>query len=134
MQALRTAKETYLVLFRLIYLVSLLKRDSNTGLLLWILLIIQKHVFCVEDLWMAGSETPVSLFKKPFFKDHLQWLLLTVSGYQPAPLLKEGLQKRRFSVIFAKFLRISFCRTSFSGWLLLVFTCNFEKFFRSLIL
>ena len=29
---------------------ALLKRDSNTGLLLWILLIIQKHVFCVEDL------------------------------------------------------------------------------------
>ena len=42
---------------------ALLKRDSNTGLLLWILLIIQKHVFCVEDLWTAGSETPVSLFK-----------------------------------------------------------------------
>ena len=35
---------------------------------------------------MAISETRVSLFKNTFFKEHLQWLLLTVSGFQPATL------------------------------------------------
>ena len=53
LQALRTA--------------TLLKRDSNTGNLLRILWIVQKHLFCVEDVWTAGSETPVRLFKNTFF-------------------------------------------------------------------
>ena len=53
LQALRTA--------------TLLKRDSNTGNLLRILWIVQKHLFCVEDVWTAGSETPVHLFKNTFF-------------------------------------------------------------------
>ena len=53
---------------------------------------------------MAGSKTPL-------LSEHLQWLLLTVSGFQPAALLKKGLQQRRFSVRFAKFLRTSFYKT-----------------------
>ena len=51
------------------------------------------------------------LFKNTFFTEHLQWLLLTVSGFQPAALFKKGLQQRLFSVNFAKFLRTSFYRT-----------------------
>ena len=35
------------------------------------------------------------------FTEHFQWLLLTVSGFQPATLLKKRLQQRRFSVNFA---------------------------------
>ena len=86
LQALRTA--------------TLLKRDSSTGFLLWILWIIQKHLFCVKDLWTAGSEILVRLFKNTFLTELLQWLLLTVSGFQPAALLKKRLQQRRFSVNF----------------------------------
>ena len=92
LQALRTA--------------TLLKRDSSTGFLLWILWIIQKHLFCVKDLWTAGSEILVRLFKNTFLTELLQWLLLTVSGFQPAALLKKRLQQRRFSVNFASFYRI----------------------------
>ena len=52
LQALRTA--------------TLLKRNSSTGILVWILWIVQKHLFCVEDVWTAGCERPASLFKNTF--------------------------------------------------------------------
>ena len=97
LQALRTA--------------TLVKGDSNTGFLLWILWIAQKHPFCVDDVWTAGSETPVRLFKNTFLTENLQWQLLTVSGFQPAALLKKELQQRRCSVRFAKNFRTSFYRT-----------------------
>ena len=53
-----------------------------------------------------------SFIRTLFFTEHLQWLLLTVSGFQPAALFKKGLQQRRFSVNFAKFLITSFDRTA----------------------
>ena len=46
-----------------------------------------------------------------FLTEHLQWLLLTVSPFQLAVLLRKDLQKRCFSVRFATFLRTSFYRT-----------------------
>ena len=52
-----------------------------------------------------------TLLRTPFLTEHFQWLLVIVSGFQPAALLKKGLQQRRFSVRFAKFLRTSFYRT-----------------------
>ena len=52
-----------------------------------------------------------AFLRAPFFTEHLQWLLLTVSVFQPAASLKKGLQQRHFSVNFAKFLRTSFYRT-----------------------
>ena len=52
-----------------------------------------------------------AFLRTPFFTEHLQWLLLTVSVFQPAASLKKGLQQRHFSVNLAKFLRTSFCRT-----------------------
>ena len=52
-----------------------------------------------------------AFLRTTFFTKHLQWLLLTVSGFQPAALLNKGLKQRRFSVRFAKFLRTSFYRT-----------------------
>ena len=70
-----------------------------------------RNTYFVEDLWTAGSETPVRLFENIFFTEHLQWLILTVSGFQPATLLKKRLRQRCFSVNFAKFLRISVDRT-----------------------
>ena len=52
-----------------------------------------------------------AFLRTPFLTEHFQWLLLADSGFQPAALLKKGLQQRRFSVRFAKFLRTSFYRT-----------------------
>ena len=52
-----------------------------------------------------------AFLRTPFFTEHLQWLLPAVSGFQPAALLKKGLQQRCFSVNFAECLRISFYRT-----------------------
>ena len=47
----------------------------------------------------------------PFLTEHFQWLRLTVSGFQPAALLKKGLLQRRFYARFAKFLKTSFYKT-----------------------
>ena len=52
---------------------------------------------------MAGFKTPVPLFKNTFFTEHLQWLLLTISGVKPATLLKRRLQQRHFLLNFEKF-------------------------------
>ena len=41
---------------------------------------------------MAGSETLERLFKNTVFTEHLQWLLLSVSGFQPVALFEKGLQ------------------------------------------
>ena len=46
---------------------SFIKKGIQRGFLLWALWIIQEHLFCVEDLSTAGSETPVRLFKNTFF-------------------------------------------------------------------
>ena len=110
---------------------TLLKRDFNTGFVLWILWIIQKHLFCVEDLWTTGSQTPVcASLRTPLFTEHLQRLLLTVTGFQPATLLKKRLQQRRFSVNFAKFIGTSFDWTPL-GDCFLCLSVNLEKFLRS---
>ena len=52
-----------------------------------------------------------AILRTLFFTEHLQQLLLIVSGFQPAALLKNELQQRSFSVNFGKFLKTSFCRT-----------------------
>ena len=49
--------------------------------------------------------------RAPCFREHLQWLLLKVSGFQPAIFFKKRLRKRCFFVNFAKFLRTSFLLT-----------------------
>ena len=49
-----------------------------------------------------------TFLRTPILTEHLQWLLLTVLGFQPAALYKKELQQRRFSMRFAKFLRTSF--------------------------
>ena len=49
--------------------------------------------------------------RRPCFREHFQWLLLTVSGFQPVTILKKRLRQRCFSVNFTKFLRTSFLLT-----------------------
>ena len=70
----------------------------------------------------------VTFLRTPWFTEHLQWLLLKVSGFQPAILFKKRLRQKCFPVNFAKFLRTSFFWQNTSGWLLLVFICEFWVF------
>ena len=72
-------------------------------------------------------------FKNIFFTEHLQWLLLTVSGFQPVTLLKKRLRQKCFFVNFAKSLRTSFDRMPADDCFLCL-SVNFEKFFRTPIL
>ena len=55
-----------------------------------------------------GSQVSGPDFRQCRFTEHLQWLILTVPGFQPATLLKKRLWQRSFTVNFAKFLRTSF--------------------------
>ena len=64
------------------------------------------------------------------FTELLQWLLLTVSSFQPAFLLNNRLLQRCFSVNFANFLRASFEKTPPNDCFLCL-SVNFEKFFRT---
>ena len=108
---------------------TLLKRDSNTSFFLRILSIIQDHLFC-RGLRTADSETPARLFKNTSsFTEHLQWLILTLLGFQPATSLKKRLRYRRFPVDFAKLLRTSSDGTP-PDECFLCFSANFEKLFR----
>ena len=90
---------------------------------------LSNNTYFVEDLWTAGSETPMHFFKNSQFTEHLQWLLRTVSGFQSATLLKRRLRQRYLSVSFAKFLRTSLDRNT-CGWLLLVIICEFSEVFQ----
>ena len=65
------------------------------------------------------------LLRAPFFTEHLQWLLLTVSGFQFATLLKKRLPQKCFS-FSANFLRTPFDRTCPDDCFL-SFTCEFFK-------
>ena len=68
-----------------------------------------------------------TILRVPFLTEHLQWLLLTVSAFQPASLLKKRLRQRCLSVNFAKFLRTSFDRTPPYNCFLCL-SVNYEKF------
>ena len=86
-----------------------------------------KHVY-TSLLWLSCRHQISNFIKKrlqhrlfpvkfakflraPCFTEHLQWLLLKVSGFQPATLLKKRLRNRCFAVNLAKFLRTSFLLT-----------------------
>ena len=75
-----------------------------------------------------------TFLKTTFFTGHLQQLLLTVSGFQPATLLKKKLRQRCLSVNFANILRTSFDRTPLDDGFLCLSVVNFTKFFRSFLL
>ena len=93
--------ESSLTKLQVLKTATLLKRDSNSDFLLWILWIIQKRLFCLEDSWTACS---VHLFKNT---SRTSPVAASDSFRFPAcsSLLKKGLQQRRFSVSFTKLLR-----------------------------
>ena len=71
--------------------------------------------------------------RTPYFTEYLQWLFLTISGFQPATLLKKKFPQRCFSMKFAKFLRTSFDRTPPDDCFISL-SVNFKKFFRTSLL
>ena len=72
-----------------------------------------------------------TFLRTPCFKEHLQWLLLKVSGFQPATLLKNILAKLLFCEFYRIFKNIfSLDRTPLDDWFLCL-SVNFEKFFRT---
>ena len=56
----------------------------------------------------------------PYFTEYLQWLLLTVSDFQPTTLLKKRFPQNCFSLNFAKFWTEHFRWMTF-----LKFICEF---------
>ena len=94
---------------------------SDTGVFLWILQNFYEHLF---------NRIALSDCFWPYFTDHLQWLLLTVSGFERASLLKKRSRQRCFSVNFVKFVRTFFEKTR-PDHCFLSLSVNFEKFFRT---
>ena len=66
----------------------------------------------------------------PYFTEHLQWLLLTVSGFPPATLLKKEIPAKMSFCEFYKILRASFDRTPPDAFLL-TFICEFWEVFQN---
>ena len=108
---------------------TLLKRDSNTGVLLWTLWIVQKYLFCVEDVWTAGSETPVRLFKNTFFNRTFPVAASDSFRFPACSFIIKGTPAKTFFCEICQIFKNIFLQNT-SGWLLLVFTCNSEKLFR----
>ena len=112
---------------------TLLKRVSTTGFLLWILWIIQKHLFCIEDFWTAGSETPIHLLKITLFYRTSRVAACDRFRFLACNFINKGTPAKTFFWEFCKTSKNIFFQNT-SGWLLLVFTWNFEKIFRTPIL
>ena len=72
----------------------------------------------------------VHLLENTFFTEHLQWLLLTFSGSQPATLSKKRLRQRFLSVNFAKLLRTSFDRRPSCVYLWILRSLSDHLFYR----
>ena len=65
---------------------NFIKKRLNHRIFSWEFCELFKKTYFVEDVWTAGSETPLAFLRTPFLKEHLQWLLLTISGLQLATL------------------------------------------------
>ena len=106
-----------------------------------------KHVY-TSLLWLSCRHQISNFIKKrlqhrlfpvkfakflraPCFTEHLQWLLLKVSGFQPATLLRKRLRKKCFAVNFAKFFEHLFFWQNTSRWLLLVLISEFWDVFQN---
>ena len=91
-------------------LATLLKRHPRSG--------VSEPAVCrssTKQVFLNNSQNSqentyvrVTFLRTPCFTEHLQWLLLKVSGFQPATLLKKRLRQKCFSMNFAKLLRTSF--------------------------
>ena len=89
-----------------------------------------KSTYFAEDLWTAGSETSVLLYEKSFLKELLQWLLLTVSGFQTATLFF----KRDSGKDVCLWILQNFQEYLPTEHIRMTASVNFEKLFRSLVI
>ena len=108
---------------------TLWKRDFNSGFFLWILWITQKHLFCVEDLSSAGSETPVCLCRNILF---CRTSPVTVSDSFRFPAcnsIKKETPAKTYFCEFCKIFKNIFGQNT-SDWLLLVFICESWEIFQ----
>ena len=106
--------ESSLIKLHALRAATLLKKDSNTSILLCIML-------CIHSNFVNCSKTPIlcrgcmngwlRLFMDTFFNRTFPVVASDSFRFPPAAFLKKGLQQRRFSVRFAKFLRTSFYKT-----------------------
>ena len=71
--------------------------------------------------------------RTPYFTEYLQWLFLTVSGFQSATSLQKRFRQRCLSANFAKCLRTSFDRIPPNDCFLSL-PVNFKKFFWTYLL
>ena len=100
-----------------------IKRDCNTGFFQWILWIIKKYLFCVENFWTVDSETPMRLFKnKCFYRTSL--VAASESFRFPAcNLSKNKTPAKTFFCEFCKIFKNIFWQNA-SRWLVPVFICE----------
>ena len=111
LQAVTTSTLFSLITLQALRTATLLKRDSGTSFFCEFCELFKNAYFVLRMYQRLVLKHQCAFLRAPFFTEPLQWLLLTVSGFQPAALLKNGLQQTHFTVNFAKFLRTSFYRT-----------------------
>ena len=104
LQALTTSTLFSLITLQALRTATLLKRDSGTSFFSEFCELFKNAYFVLRMYQRLVLKHQCAFLRTPFFTEPLQWLLLTVLGFQPAALLKKGLQQTRFSVNFAKFL------------------------------
>ena len=87
---------------------------------------IQEHLFCTGSMSGWFLKHQCAFLRTPFFTKHLQWLILTVSGFQPATFQTLA---EMFICEFCKIFKNIFWQNN-SGWLLLVFIFKFWEVFQ----
>ena len=107
---------------------NFIKKWLGTGFFLWILWIIQEHVFCVDDLRKAGSGTPVLLFNNTSFYRTFPVTAFDSLRFPACNFIKKETPAK---TIFCELCNMFWQNTS--GWMLML-SANLEKFFRSPLL
>ena len=82
-----------------------------------------------EDLWAAGSETPVRLFKNTFFNRTFPVAASDSFRFPACNFIKKETPAKMFICEFCKIFKNIFWQNT-SGWLLLVFICEFWEVFQ----
>ena len=125
--------ESSIIKLQVLKTLTLLERDSNTGFFTVNFVNYPRTPILWTNYEGLFLKHQWAFLKTSFWTEHLQWLLLKVSGFHPATLFKKRPGERCLSVNFANFLRTSFARTPPDDCFLCL-SVNFEKFFRSSLL
>ena len=80
----------------------------------------------LQFYWKETHVKFEKFLRTSYFTEHLRWLLLAVSGFQPATLLKKRFQQSPYSVNFAKFLRKSHLATKRRDDVLMTSLCTLQ--------